>query len=120
MDDEDLIRTMAAQMLGKLCYDATVVEDGERALQAYGEVISAGRRFDAVILDLTLPGGMGGQETIKRLLALDPDARAIVSSGYSNDPMMSHYEDHGFKAAVKKPYLLQERSAALKKVLADK
>jgi two-component system cell cycle sensor histidine kinase/response regulator CckA len=72
-----------------------------------------------VILDLTIPGGMGGKETVHQLLALDPDVRAIVSSGYSNDPVMANYASYGFCAAVKKPYLVQEMSRILHKVIKE-
>ena len=70
-----------------------------------------------VILDLTIPGGMGGKETIERLLELDPDVKAIVSSGYSNDPVVANYRDYGFTTVVSKPYMMDELREALQSVM---
>jgi two-component system cell cycle sensor histidine kinase/response regulator CckA len=78
---------------------------------------TGGRPYDAVILDLTVPGGMGGKETIKRLLEIDKNARAIVSSGYSNDPVIANYTHYGFHGAVQKPYSVQEMSQILGSVV---
>ena len=78
------------------------------------------RRFDAVIMDLTIPGGMGARKTISRLLEMDPKAKAIVSSGYSNDPVMANFRDYGFAGVVPKPYRIEELSHTLKNVLAGK
>ena len=77
----------------------------------------AGRPFDLLILDLTIPGGQGGKETMKRLLAEDPKVRALVSSGYSNDPVMSRFHEHGFQGVVKKPYRMDDLGSALEAVL---
>ncbi len=117
MDDEDFILELASQMLKKLGYRATLVADGEEAIGSYREAIQSNRAFDAVILDLTIPGGMGGKETIKKLLEIDNNVKAIVSSGYSNDPVMSNYRHYGFQRAVKKPYGIRELSEALHSVL---
>ncbi len=119
MDDEDFIRTLAADMLSALGYTIATARDGDDAVSRYSEALDAGEPFDAVILDLTVPGGMGGQEAIARLKALDPAVRAIVSSGYSNDPVIANYTRYGFQAAVKKPYLLCEISKALNALLND-
>ncbi len=78
------------------------------AIRAYTTARDAGRAFDVVILDLTVRGGMGGRETVLRLMQIDPDVRAIVSSGYSQDPMMSRYRDYGFCGVVSKPYSVSE------------
>jgi len=117
MDDEDYIRELAVAMLPKLGYEVAVAEDGHTAVDLYRNAIHEGRPFDAVILDLTVPGGMGGKEAISHLTAMDPNVRAIVSSGYSNDPVMSNYTDYGFLGVVKKPYLLGEMSQILKSVI---
>ena len=117
MDDEDYIRILADRMLDKMGYTATTASDGAEAVSLYREAHESGCPFDAVILDLTVPGGMGGKETIKQLTAIDPDVKAIVSSGYSNDPVMSNYDQYGFQAAIKKPYLIQQLSDSLKAVL---
>ena len=86
----------------------------------YREAKESGHAFDVVIMDLTIPGGMGGKETIKKLLAYDPAAAAIVSSGYSNDPIMSNYEAYGFKGVIKKPYRIEDLSDALRDLFSRK
>ncbi len=117
MDDEDFIRELASVMLQKMGYEVALAEDGQQALALYRDALEAARPFDAVILDLTVPGGMGGQETMRQLTTVDPHVRAIVSSGYSNDPVMANHTDHGFRAAVKKPYRVQEMSRILREVI---
>ena len=89
-------------------------------MERYRQAQEAGETFDAVILDLTIPGGMGGKHTVTRLLALDPSAAVIVSSGYSNDPVMAEFRRYGFQGAVSKPYQLKDLSAVLHEVLAGK
>ena len=117
MDDEDYIRELALSMLTKLGYEVVVAEDGQTAEDLYKKAFDQGRPFDAVILDLTVPGGMGGKEAVKRLNEIDKKVRAIVSSGYSNDPVMANYTHYGFHGAVQKPYLVQEMSQVLKSVI---
>jgi CheY-like chemotaxis protein len=120
MDDEDFIRQLASEMLQKMGYQVVLAENGQQAVTLYQQALDDGKPFDAVILDLTVPGGMGGKETMRRLSALDPHVRAIVSSGYSNDPVMANHTDHGFTAAVKKPYRVQEMSRILNKVIKER
>jgi DNA-binding NtrC family response regulator len=98
-------------------YGVALAQDGQAAVDIYKEALEAGNPFHAVILDLTVPGGMGGKEALRQLLALDPNVRAIVSSGYSNDPVMANHTRYGFCGAVKKPYLVQEMSQVLNAVL---
>ncbi len=86
----------------------------------YKQAMQKGRPFDAAIMDLTVPGGMGGQKDIGKLRLLDPDVRAIVSSGYSEAPVMANYEAHGFNGITLKPYNAEELSRALEKVLKGK
>ncbi len=117
MDDEEFIRTLARDMLSTLGYTVTTTRDGEGAVARYDDARDAGQPFEAVILDLTVPGGMGGKETIAQLRERDPTVKAIVSSGYSNDPVIANYARYGFMAAVKKPYRLQEISKALHALL---
>lgn len=117
MDDEDGIRELAAEMLTLLGYDVALAEDGSRAIELYAEAAQAGAPFDVVIMDLTVPGGMGGREALERLLDIDPDVKAIVSSGYSNDPIMAEYRQHGFKGVVAKPYGVRELGAEIHKLL---
>jgi len=94
------------------------VASGDEAIARYRQEFDQGRRFDAVVLDLTVPGGMGGKEVAQRLRQIDPHARLIVSSGYSTDPVISCYEEHGFCAAIAKPYRFDEFTRVLTDVLA--
>jgi PAS domain S-box-containing protein len=115
MDDEEIVREMASKMLTILGHDVYCVEDGKEALEAFREAIHSGTPFDLVIMDLTIPGGMGGQEAVQKVLQIDPQARVIVSSGYSTDPVMARYSDYGFCGMTTKPYSFDE----LKKTVAD-
>ena len=117
MDDEEFIRDLAIQMLSKIEYDVSVAHDGDETIEMYRQAQKSGEPFDIVIMDLTIPGGMGGKETIRKLRELDPKVKALVSSGYSNDPIMSNFRDYGFQGVVKKPYRIQEMSDALRSVL---
>ncbi|MFZ1986037.1 MAG: response regulator, partial [Desulfatitalea sp.] len=117
MDDEPFIRELVQEMLKLIGYDVTTVKNGEEALRAYKEAQVEGSGFAAVILDLTVPGAMGGKEAVKRLREMDPHVKAIVSSGYSNDPIMANYSAYGFQKAVQKPYRIQDIGEALKAVL---
>jgi len=118
MDDDEPLRKLAGRMLKRLGYEAVFARDGAEALETFQTERQAGRVFTAVILDLTIPGGMGGKETIKKLLEIAPDTRAIVSSGYSNDPIMAEFRQYGFKDIVAKPYSIDELGQALHRVIA--
>jgi len=117
MDDEKIVRRAVGGMLERLGYSVEITENGEEAIDKYKEVMNSGERFDAVILDLTVPGGLGGKETIEKLLKIDPDVKAIVSSGYSTDPVMANYKKYGFSAVVAKPFDLKELNEVIGKVL---
>ncbi|MBA4372794.1 MAG: hypothetical protein C0402_08000 [Thermodesulfovibrio sp.] len=117
MDDEKMVRDISGEMLRSLGYEAFFAEHGARAVAMYQEAFDAGEPFDAVIMDLTIPGGMGGGEAIEKLRAIHPDVRAVVSSGYSNDPIMASHQDYGFKAVMIKPYNLKNFSTVLREVL---
>jgi PAS domain S-box-containing protein len=114
MDDEEMVRRIVGQMLSLLGYDADYANDGAEAIEMYRRNRESGTPFDAVIMDLTIPGGMGGREAIRELLRLDPEIKAVVSSGYSNDPVMSDCKAHGFKAVIVKPYQVRELGEVLK------
>ena len=94
-----------------------VTSDGNETLHMYEAAQAAGVAFDAVIMDLTVPGGMGGKETMRRLQEIDPEARTIVTSGYSNDPVMANYREYGFQAALKKPFDELDLKVALARAL---
>ncbi len=117
MDDDELIRTIAVEIFKRLGFDSETVDDGAEAVEAYRRGMEAGRPYDLVILDLTVPGGMGGKEALEELRLLDPNVTAMVSSGYSNDPVMANYKDYGFKGIMVKPYRVKEVKAALDSVL---
>jgi PAS domain S-box-containing protein len=113
MDDEEMIRDLASEMLSTLGYDTVVVQDGCEAVEMYREALSSGEPFIAVILDLTVPGGMGGREAAEKLQELDPGVRAIVSSGYSTDPVLSNYREYGFCSVAVKPYKIDDMGRIL-------
>jgi len=117
MDDEEAIRDMAREMLTLLGYDVDTAKDGEEAIELYHLAKDSDDPYTAVILDLTVPGGMGGQETILKLVEMDPKVKAIVSSGYSNDPIMSDHKKYGFSGVVPKPYTAGELSQILDLVI---
>ncbi len=118
MDDEDMLRDMVEEMLAHLGYEVTLAVNGEEALSIYAEAMEIGRPFAAVILDLTVQGGMGGREVVKMLKKMDPHVRAIVSTGHSSDPVISEYEAYGFMDALPKPFDIDHLNAALEKILA--
>ncbi len=117
MDDEADVRETTGKVLSRLGYTVEYARDGLGALNAYRTALESGKRFDLVIMDLTVPGGMGGKETMQELLRIDPVVRAIVSSGYSNDPVMADYTEHGFSGMVIKPYRLRDLSEEVIRVL---
>jgi two-component system, cell cycle sensor histidine kinase and response regulator CckA len=113
MDDDVSVRNLALGMLEHLGYKATTCGSGERAIQLYRAARYSGNPFAAVIMDLTIPGAMGGKEAARQILEVDPAARLIVSSGYSNDPVLAEYRDYGFYAVLPKPYMVQELERVL-------
>jgi len=117
VDDEEMVRGIVREMLSQLGFDPVVVAEGNEAVERYRQGMREGRKFDLVITDLTIPGGMGGREVMGKILQLDPQARGVVASGYSNDPIMSAYEDYGFCAAVSKPFRLQELADVIERAL---
>lgn len=120
MDDEEMVRRVTGDMLGKLGYAVGFARDGDEAIELYKSARESHQPFDVVIMDLTIPGGMGGIEAMQRLIDLAPGIKAIVSSGYSDDQVMSDYRRYGFAGVLIKPYKLNQLSDSLRKVLASR
>jgi PAS domain S-box-containing protein len=120
MDDEEAVREVAGEILTLLGYQVGYAEEGGEAIARFQEASAAGAPFDLVLMDLTVPGKMGGKEAIQKLLEIDPHVKAIVSSGYSNDPIMADYARYGFKGVIAKPYQIEELSKTVHEVLMDK
>jgi CheY-like chemotaxis protein len=119
MDDEDVIRDMARIALKKLGYQVEVACGGDEAIELYKKGMDTGYPFNLVIMDVTIPGGIGAKLTIKKLLKIDANAKVIVSSGYHNDPIMANYSDYGFKANIIKPYDVHELEKTLHIVISS-
>jgi PAS domain S-box-containing protein len=117
MDDEENIREVAGEILAFLGYDVSLCTCGEEAVSLYGEEMKRGVRPLCVIMDLTVPGRMGGLEAAAMILALDPTARLVVSSGYSKDPVMACYASYGFAEALLKPFRLEELSEVMRRIV---
>ena len=117
MDDEGAIRRAARHLLAGIGYDVECAEDGAEAVERYQAACDEGRPFDVVLLDLTVPGGMGGRECIGRLREIDPAVKAIVWSGYSGEPVLAESRRHGFQAFLPKPFTLEQLSEALDRVI---
>ncbi|MDR2548824.1 MAG: response regulator [Desulfobulbus sp.] len=118
MDDEVIIRNLAATMLKHLGYEARACADGGEAVRLYAEAMAQGAPYSAVLMDLTVPGNMGGLEAANQILALDAGARLIVSSGYSHDPVMEAYQNHGFAGVLVKPYAMTNLQKSLDELFA--
>ena len=120
MDDEEIVRLVISKLLKQCGYDSELAINGKEMLHIYKAAMEAGKPFDAVIMDLVIDDGMGGQEAINYLLEIDPEAKAIVSSGYPNAPVMSHFQEFGFIGFLAKPYRLDELGKVLHEVLNEK
>ena len=117
MDDDESVRSAAAELLETIGYEVATAAEGAEAIALYTHALESDLPFDAVVLDLTVPEGVGGRETIARLLEIDPGVKAIVSSGYSTDPVMANYREHGFSGVAVKPYRLADLARTLRGVL---
>ncbi|OPY79901.1 MAG: Sporulation kinase E [Syntrophorhabdus sp. PtaU1.Bin058] len=120
MDDEVFIRTIGNEILAHLGYDVTLTQDGNETILVYKQEKRAGRPFDVVILDLTMKGGIGGKDVLREILSVDPDAKAIISSGYTDDPVLSDYVSFGFRGAITKPYNINQLQEVLREVMSRK
>jgi two-component system, cell cycle sensor histidine kinase and response regulator CckA len=119
MDDDQAVRLVLEKMLHLLGHSVILAGEGREAIHIYRERFDTTDPIELVIVDLTIPGGLGGKETMVQLRQIDPAIRAIVSSGYSNDPVMASFKEYGFCASVNKPYLLQELQAAIETALTE-
>jgi PAS domain S-box-containing protein len=119
MDDEDFVREVVGEMVKSFGYSAEFAKDGAEAIDLYGKALKSEEPFAAVIMDLTIPGGMGGKEAIQELLKIDPNVKAIVSSGYSSDPIMSDCKKYGFVGMLSKPYKISELGKTLKEIIGE-
>lgn len=117
MDDEKMVRTVAGRMLKHIGYNVKYARDGVEAIELYTKAREKNEPFDAVILDLTIKGGMGGKKAIRELLKIDSEVRAIVSSGYADDPVLADFKGHGFSGFIAKPYSIQRLSEVLHKIV---
>jgi CheY-like chemotaxis protein len=120
MDDQESIRNILGKMLTLMNCECHYAEDGHQAVQSYMEKMKSENKFDLVFMDLTIPGGMGGKDTIKTLKSIDPDITAVVASGYSNDPVMANYEDYGFAGRLEKPFKIDDLRKLMRQVLGNK
>jgi two-component system cell cycle sensor histidine kinase/response regulator CckA len=120
MDDDEAVLSAASQMIRLMGFSLEVARNGAEAIDLYKKAKEDNHPFDVVIMDLTVPGGMSGKEAILRLLQFDPEVRAVVSSGYSTDKAIAEYKRYGFKAAIVKPYNIQNLKEVLGKVMAEK
>jgi len=117
MDDEESIRDLVGQMLDLLGYEVSFARDGSEAIEIYTQANQSGEPFDAIIMDLTVPGGMGGKDALEKLRQANPEIVAIVSSGYHTDPIMSNFKQYGFSGVIAKPYSMNDLGETLRIVL---
>ncbi|OPY13005.1 MAG: Blue-light-activated protein [Syntrophus sp. PtaB.Bin001] len=117
MDDEETVRQVMGQILTYLGFDVVTAGNGDEAVALYVEAMKKGRPFDLVILDLTIRGGMGGKVAVQKMSEIDPDVKAIITTGYSNDPVVQSFRDYGFKGAITKPFTLMTLRTVVRDVL---
>jgi len=117
MDDEEMICKFVKNILKVYGYSVSSALDGKEAIEMYKKSLVEGKPFNLIIMDLTIPGGMGGKETVKRLLEINQEVKCIVSSGYANDPVLENYKEYGFKGILNKPYTIKELNDVLNQVL---
>jgi PAS domain S-box-containing protein len=119
MDDEESVRLLLNEILGRIGYEPSLARDGSEAIATYKKAKESGQPFHAVICDLTIRGGMGGKEAIKELKSIDPKVKAIVASGYNDDPVMADYRKYGFSGVIAKPFKISELSYVLQEIIMD-
>jgi CheY-like chemotaxis protein len=119
MDDEAMIRKLAGELLSYLGYEVDFALDGTEAVKRYKQALNSKKPFDAVILDLTVKGGMGGKEAVQELVKIDPHVVAVVSSGYCNDHGITDFGQYGFSGVVTKPYTMSELGEKMNQVISS-
>ncbi|MBU0482898.1 MAG: response regulator [Proteobacteria bacterium] len=117
MDDDEMVRTLAQRILSQFGYEVVLAEDGKEAIQLYENAKDSPNPIDLIIMDLTIPGGMGGKEAIEKIHQINPEAKVIVTSGYSNDPIMANHKEYGFCATITKPFMIKELIRLVSQVL---
>jgi len=117
MDDEQVILDVIHEVLQFLGYDATFARDGAAAIEIYSRERTNGRPFDLVILDLTVPDGMGGKEAFEKLRMVDPKVKVVISSGFTDDPMMAEFAEFGLDGILAKPYRINDIKALLERMI---
>jgi CheY-like chemotaxis protein len=120
VDDEEMICKVTGRFLERAGFVVELVQDGRDAIASYKQAMDEGRPFGVVIMDLTIPGGMGGREAVKKILEIDGCARVIVSSGYADDPVMANYATYGFCGVAAKPYSRDKLLAVVRQALAER
>jgi CheY-like chemotaxis protein len=118
MDDQEIVRETVSSLLEQLGHEIVMAADGVEAIDMYRKSFRSENHIDLLIMDLTVPGGMGGEKAVKEILKINPEARVLVTNGYSNNPVMANYSEYGFCAAVIKPFKLDEAKRAISKALA--
>jgi len=119
MDDDFTIYEVASHMLDIYGFKVDWVDTGEKAIEKYKESLAKSSPYDVIIMDLTVPGSMGGVQAVREILEINPHAKVIVSSGYSNDPVMSHYKEYGFRGVIAKPYKIEEIIKVINEVISQ-
>ena len=119
MDDDSTLRSTLSKTLRQFGYDVEVARDGDEAIALYETALKDNEPFDAVIMDLTISSGMGGEEAIQKLRAIDPEVKAIVSSGYSDESVMSDFKKYGFSGTITKPYEIEELNDLLNSLITE-
>jgi len=119
MDDEDDFREIAFKLLSDFGYEVELAKDGSEAIELYERAKKTSQNFDVIVMDLTIPGGVGGKEAMEKLIEIDPHVKAIVSSGYHSNPVMANYKNYGFKAVLPKPYQFSKLNELLHAVISE-
>ncbi len=117
MDDEDIVLEVTKELLRGFGYTVELAKNGEEAIKRYKKALQSGQSFDVVILDLIVRDGLGGLETLRELQKIDPEVKAVVSSGYSTDPVIANYKEYGFVNSIAKPYKAEELSIILQEAI---